>query len=221
MRLVLAEDSVLLREGLAALLGQAGFEVVGQTGDVEDAVRLVRSCRPDVAVLDVCMPPSYTDEGLRAADEIRARHPGVGILMLSQYVDTAYVLRLMSRGAKGLGYLVKDRVSDVNELADAVHRVGSGGSVIDPEVVTRLMDGRRHGKRWASLTAREHDVLEVMAQGRSNRAIADRLGLSKKTVEAHVRSLFVKLDLMPSADDHRRVLAVLSYLRTPVPARPR
>ena len=221
MRLVLAEDSVLLREGLAALLGEAGFEVVGVAGDGEEAVRLVRRAGPDVAVLDVRMPPSYTDEGLRAADEIRLWDPGVGILMLSQYVNTAYVLRLMSQGAKGLGYLVKDRVSDVKELADAVQRVGTGGSVVDPDVVSRLMDDRRHGNRWDHLTRRERDVLEMMAQGRSNRAIAERLGLSEKTVEAHVRSLFAKLDLVPSTDDHRRVLAVLSYLRSPVPPRPR
>jgi DNA-binding NarL/FixJ family response regulator len=175
MRLVLAEDSVLLREGLAALLGEAGFEVVGQAGDGEEVVRLVRRFRPDVAILDIRMPPSYTDEGLRAADEVRLLDPSVGILVLSQYVNTAYVLRLMSQGAKGLGYLVKDRVSDVKELADAVHRVGSGGSVIDPDVVARLMDGRRHGNRWESVTAREREVLALMAEGRSNRAIADRL----------------------------------------------
>jgi DNA-binding NarL/FixJ family response regulator len=217
MRLVLAEDSVLLREGLAALLGEAGFEVVGQAGDGEELVRLVRRFGPDVAILDIRMPPSYTDEGLRAADEVRLLDPRVGILVLSQYVNTAYVLRLMSDEAKGLGYLLKDRVSDVKELADAVQRVGSGGSVIDPEVVTRLMDGRRHGARWASLTARERHVLALMAEGRSNRAIAERLCLSEKTVEAHVRSIFTKLDLMPSMDDHRRVLAVLSYLRAPVP----
>jgi DNA-binding NarL/FixJ family response regulator len=216
MRLVLAEDSVLLRDGLAALLGEAGFHVVGQAGDGEEAIRLVRIFRPDVAVLDTRMPPSYTDEGLRTADAIRLRDPGVGILVLSQYVNTAYVLRLMSQGAKGLGYLLKDRVSDVRELADAVHRVGSGGSVIDPEVVTRLMDGRRNGNRWEHLTTQERDVLELMAQGRSNRPIAERLRLSESTVEAHVRSIFTKLDLVTPMDDDRRVLAVLSYLRTPV-----
>jgi DNA-binding NarL/FixJ family response regulator len=215
VRLVLAEDSLLLREGLAALLGEGGFEVVGQAGNGVEAIELVRSTRPDVVVLDIRMPPTYTDEGLRAAQQLRAEDPDVGILVLSQYVNTAYVVRLMSAGAKGIGYLVKDRVSDVGELTDAVQRVGMGGTVVDPEVVTRLMDRRRERNRWEHLSERERDVLGLMAEGRTNRAIADRLHLSEKTVEAHVRSIFTKLGLVPSTEDHRRVLAVLSYLRSP------
>ncbi|MGH9040295.1 MAG: response regulator transcription factor [Acidimicrobiia bacterium] len=216
MRLVLVEDTVLVREGLAALLGEAGFDVVGQAGDGEEAVRMVGTALPDVVILDIRMPPTYTDEGLRAAHEIRLRHLGVGILVLSQYVNTAYVVRLMSQGAEGMGYLLKDRVSDVKELADAVERIGAGGSVVDPEVVTRLMDRRRQRSLAEKVTERERDVLELMAQGRSNNAIANRLSLCEKTVESHVRSIFTKLDLVPSTDDHRRVLAVVSYLRDPV-----
>lgn len=220
MRLVLADDSVLLREGLSRLLREAGFDVVGTAGDGDGAIRLVEDLCPDVAVLDIRMPPSHTDEGLRAAHKIRLRHPGVGVLVLSQYVDTGYVVTLMSDGADGVGYLLKDRVSDLAELVDAVRRVGSGGCVVDPEVVTRLMERRRRPGELASLTDREREVLELMAQGRSNHAIAGRLVLSEKTVEAHVRSVFTKLDLVPSGDDHRRVLAVLRHLRLTAPTRP-
>lgn len=214
MRLVLADDSVLLREGLSRLLREAGFDVVGTAGDGEGAVRLVKDLRPDVAVLDIRMPPSHTDEGLRAAHQIRLLYPGVGVLVLSQYVDTGYVVTLMSDGANGVGYLLKDRVSDLAELVDAVRRVGSGGCVVDPEVVTRLMERRRQPGELESLTDRERKVLELMAQGRSNHAIAERLFLSEKTVETHVRSIFTKLDLIPSGDDHRRVLAVLRHMRS-------
>jgi DNA-binding NarL/FixJ family response regulator len=218
MRLVLADDSVLLREGLTRLLQEAGFEVVGTAADGDGAVRLVKDLQPDVAVLDIRMPPSHTDEGLRAAREIRLHHRGVGILVLSQYVDTGYVVSLMSDGADGVGYLLKDRVSDLAEFLDAVRRVGSGGCVVDPEVVTRLMERRRQPGELESLTEREQTVLELMAQGRSNHAIAGRLFLSEKTVEAHVRAIFSKLDLIPSDDDHRRVLAVLRHLRSVPPS---
>jgi DNA-binding NarL/FixJ family response regulator len=213
VRLILAEDSVLLREGLARLLMEAGFEVVATGGDGEEAVRLVEECKPDVAVLDIRMPPGHTDEGLRAAHEIRRTHPEVGILVLSQYVETSYAVRLMNEGTEGIGYMLKDRVSDVAELADAVRRVGSGGCVVDPLVVGRLLGRKRPEQALDRLSEREREVLALMAGGRSNHSIAERLFMSEKTVESHVRSIFTKLDLMPSGDDHRRVLAVLRYLR--------
>lgn len=213
MRLILAEDSVLLREGLSRLLIEAGFEVVGTAGDAEEALRLVEECKPDVAVLDIRMPPTHTDEGLRAAHEIRQTHPDVAILVLSQYVETSYAVRLMNEGTEGIGYVLKDRVADVAELADAVRRVGAGGCVVDPQVVGRLLGRKRPEQALDRLSERERDVLGLMAEGRSNHSIAERLFMSEKTVESHVRSIFTKLDLMPSGDDHRRVLAVLRYLR--------
>jgi len=202
VRLILAEDSVLLREGLSRLLIEAGFDVVATAGDGEEAVRLVEECKPDVAVLDIRMPPSHTDEGLQAAHEIRRSHPEVGVLVLSQY-----------EGTEGIGYMLKDRVSDVAELADAVRRVGSGGCVVDPLVVGRLLGRKRPEQALDRLSEREREVLALMAEGRSNHSIAERLFMSEKTVESHVRSIFTKLDLIPSGDDHRRVLAVLRYLR--------
>jgi DNA-binding NarL/FixJ family response regulator len=198
---------------MARLLEEVGFDIVGKAGDGEEAVQLVGRELPDVAIVDIRMPPSYTDEGLKAARAIRGNHPAVGVLMLSHYLDDGYVMRLMEEGAEGLGYLLKDRVSDAEELAEAVRRVGAGGCVIDPEVVGRLLHRPRRANRLDTLTERERSVLQLMAQGRSNRAIASQLFLSEKTVEAHVRSIFTKLDLALSCDDHRRVLAVLQYLR--------
>jgi serine/threonine-protein kinase len=205
---------MLLREGLCRLLREAGFDVAGTAADGEAVVRMVDEVHPDVAVIDIKMPPSYTDEGLRAAQEIRLRNPRVGVLVLSQYVETGYVVELMSKGAAGVGYLLKDRVSDLDELVDAVRRVGSGGCVVDPEVASRLLERRRRTKEVDKLTGREREILGLMAQGRSNHAIANLLSLREKTVEAHVRSIFTKLGLVPSSDDHRRVLAVLEHLRS-------
>jgi DNA-binding NarL/FixJ family response regulator len=213
-RVVLADDSVLLREGIARLLVEAGLEVVAQVGDANELVDAVRSHAPDVAIVDIRMPPTHTDEGLRAAEMIRAEHRGrVGVLVLSQYVETTFALRLVEEGAGGVGYLLKDRVADVDEFADSVRRVARGGSVIDPEVVAQLVRRRRTHVPLDELTDREREVLGLIAEGRSNQAICDRLFLAPKTVEAHIANIFSKLELFPAADDHRRVLAVLAHLR--------
>jgi DNA-binding NarL/FixJ family response regulator len=215
MRVVVADDSVLLRAGVVRLLEGAGFEVVGQAGDAEDLVRKVSAHRPDVAVIDVRMPPTHTDDGLRAAIELRARHPDVGLLVLSQYVEEDSAHELLGGGAEGVGYLLKDRVSEVDRFLDAVRRVGAGGSVLDPEVVAQLL-GRRHGDgELEELTPRERDVMAAMAEGLSNHAIAERLVVSEGAVEKHVTSIFSRLGLAATADAHRRVLAVLAYLRAP------
>jgi DNA-binding NarL/FixJ family response regulator len=212
-RVVIAEDSVLLREGIASLLGDAGFHVVGQAGNADELLLKVRSYAPDVAIVDIRMPPTHTDEGLRAAKEIRERHPGVGVLVLSQYVESGYALDLLQGSAEGVGYLLKDRVADVEEFAGAVKRVAEGGSALDPEVVSRLVGRRRGDDPLSQLTPRERDVLELMAEGRTNQAIADRLVVTVRAVEKHVTSIFGKLRLPADEDDHRRVLAVLTYLR--------
>jgi DNA-binding NarL/FixJ family response regulator len=213
-RVVLADDSLLLREGIARLLVEAGFEVVAQAGDATALIIAVREHRPDVAITDIRMPPTYTDEGLRAAEAIRAEHgTSVGILVLSQYVETTFALRLVADGEGGMGYLLKDRVEDLDELSDAIRRIARGGSVIDPEVVAQLVGRRRARVPLDDLTEREREVLGLIAEGRSNQAICDRLCLAPKTVEAHIANIFSKLELLPAPDDHRRVLAVLAHLR--------
>jgi DNA-binding NarL/FixJ family response regulator len=213
MRVVLADDSVLLREGIARLLEEAGFEVVGQADDAEQLMLKVRSYTPDVAIVDIRMPPTHTDEGLRAAREIRERYPGTAVLVLSQYVETEYALELLGDSAEGVGYLLKDRVSDLAEFAAAVRRVAEGGSALDPAVVAQLVGRNRKDDPLDRLTPREREVLELMAEGRSNQAISERLVVTERAVEKHVTSIFGKLRLPADAADHRRVLAVLAYLR--------
>jgi DNA-binding NarL/FixJ family response regulator/class 3 adenylate cyclase len=212
-RVVLADDSVLLREGVARLLEEAGFEVVAQSGTAEDLLRHVSMHKPDVAVVDIRMPPTHTDEGLRASQEIREKHPGVGVLLLSQYVEPAYAMALLESSAEGVGYLLKDRVADLEQFGTAVRRVADGGSALDPAVVSELVGRKRRDDPLEQLTAREREVLELMAEGRSNQAIAERLFVTLRAVEKHVTSIFTKLGLPASTDDHRRVLAVLAYLR--------
>jgi len=214
VRVVLAEDSVLLREGVARILDEAGFEVVGQAGNADELLLKVRSYSPDVAIVDIRMPPTHTDEGLRAAQEIREKHPNCGVLVLSQYVEAGYAMELLADSAEGVGYLLKDRVSDVNEFADAVRRVGEGGSALDPTIVSQLVGRRRRDDPIDQLTPREREVLELMAEGRSNSGIAEQLVVTERAVEKHVTSIFAKLRLPAAAEDHRRVLAVLAYLRS-------
>jgi DNA-binding NarL/FixJ family response regulator len=214
LKVVIADDAVLLREGLARLLGESGFDVVAQAGDADDLLRKVGAHKPDVAVVDVRMPPTHTDEGLRAAHRIRAEHPATGVLVLSQYVDEAYALELLSESTERTGYLLKDRVADVDTFTDAVRRVAGGGSALDPEVVGLLLGRRRREDPLEALTAREREVLGLMAEGRSNAAIAEALVVTERAVEKHVTSIFSKLDLTPTVEDHRRVLAVLAYLRS-------
>jgi DNA-binding NarL/FixJ family response regulator/class 3 adenylate cyclase len=214
MRIVLADDSVLLREGVARLLEDAGFEVVAQGGTAEDLLRHVSMHKPDVAIVDIRMPPTQTDEGLRAAQEIRERFPDTGVLVLSQYVEPGYAMELLGENAEGVGYLLKDRVSDVDEFAGAVRRVGEGGSALDPSVVSQLVGRRRRDDPLEGLTPREREVLELMAEGKSNHAIAEALVITLRAVEKHVTSIFTKLRLTASEHDHRRVLAVLTFLRS-------
>ena len=212
-RVVIAEDSVLLREGIVRLLEEEGFEVAGQAGDAEDLMRKVGAHKPDVAVVDVRMPPTHTDEGLRAAHRIRAEQPKTAVLVLSQYVEEAYALDLLSESTERTGYLLKDRVSDVDTFTDAVRRVANGGSALDPEVVALLLGRRRREDPLEGLTAREREVLGLMAEGRSNAGIADELIVTVAAVERHVTSIFSKLGLQQAPEDHRRVLAVLEYLK--------
>lgn len=214
MRVVIADDSLLVREGIARVLEDAGFEVVGQAGDVDELLALIGAMQPDVAIIDIRMPPTFTDEGLRGLATIRERHgQSIGILVLSHHTEAAFAMRLLADGAAGTGYLLKDRVADLEDVSDAIRRVARGGTVVDPAVVARLVaTPRAKPDPLAELTEREREVLSLMAEGRSNQAIADRLFVTSKTVEAHTASIFSKLELFPAGDDHRRVLAVLAYL---------
>jgi DNA-binding NarL/FixJ family response regulator len=213
MRVVIADDAVLLREGAARLLAEAGHEVVAQAGDADDLLRKVKGHKPDVAVIDVRMPPDNTDDGLRAAIAIRDELPEVGILLLSQYVEDRYLGQLLAGGAEGVGYLLKDRIADVERLSEAVERVAAGGSVLDPEVVAQMLGRSREEGPLDTLTEREREVLALMAEGRTNKAIAAQLFVSERAVERHVTSIFGKLGLAGGEHDHRRVLAVLAFLR--------
>jgi DNA-binding NarL/FixJ family response regulator len=213
MRVVIADDEVLLREGLERLLTEAGFEVTGKVGNPDELLRKVRLTRPDVAIVDIKMPPTHTDEGLEAAQQIRVTYPQTAVLVLSHYLDSRYATRLIEQHPGGVGYLLKERVSDLALLTDALARLHDGECVIDPTIVSRLMH-RSQASPLDELTDRERDVLVLIAEGRSNKAICDRLYLSPKTVEGHVKHIFQKLDISDSVDDHRRVLAVIAYLRT-------
>jgi DNA-binding NarL/FixJ family response regulator len=212
VRVVVAEDGVLLREGLTRLLGEAGFEVVGQCTTADELLLKVRSYAPNVAIVDIRLPPTHKDEGFRAAQEIRARYPAVGVLVLSQYLELGLAEELLADSAEGLGYLLKDRVSNVKEFAGAVRRVGEGGSALDPTIVSQLLGRRRGQDPLAELSPREREVLELMAEGRSNRGIAERLVITERAVQKHATNIFRKLGLTESSDDHRRVLAVLTFL---------
>jgi DNA-binding NarL/FixJ family response regulator len=213
MRVVIGEDSVLLREGAVRLLEEAGIEVAGQAGDAEDLLRKVRAHKPDVAIVDIRMPPDNTDDGLRAAAAIRAELPGTGILVLSQYVEEHYAVQLLADGSEGVGYLLKDRVAEVERFLDAVRRVADGGSVLDPEVVAQMLGRRREAGPLDTLTEREREVLKAMAEGQTNKEIAAEMFVSERAVERHVTAIFQKLGLSDGDGGHRRVLAVLTYLR--------
>jgi DNA-binding NarL/FixJ family response regulator len=213
VRVVVGEDSVLLREGIVRVLGEAGFDVVAQAGDAHELLQQVSTHEPDVAVVDIRMPPTETDDGLRAAIEIRRRLPRTGVMVLSQYLEEGYALDLVGDSAEGTGYLLKDRVGDVERFADSVRRVAEGGSALDPEVVATVLGRSRRRDPLERLTKREREVLALMAEGRSNQAIAEKLAVSERAVEKHVTRIFDKLGLMPAAEDHRRVRAVLTFLR--------
>jgi DNA-binding NarL/FixJ family response regulator len=213
VRVVVGEDSLLLREGIVRVLREAGFDVVAQAGDARELLRQASAHRPDVAVVDIRMPPTETDDGLRAAIEIRRRLPQTGVMVLSQYLEQGYALDLVGDSAEGTGYLLKDRVGDVERFADSVRRVAEGGSALDPEVIATVVGRPRRRDPLERLTERERDVLALMAEGRSNHAIAEELAVSERAVEKHVTRIFDKLGLMPAPEDHRRVRAVLTFLR--------
>jgi DNA-binding NarL/FixJ family response regulator len=214
MRVVIADDEALLREGLARLLEDAGFEVAGRCGDADALLRMVEARWPDVAIVDIRMPPNRGDDGLLAAQEIRRRHPAVGVLVLSHYLDSRYAARLLEEVPERAGYLLKDRISEVAVVADALRRIDEGECVIDPTIVSRLVARKRARGPLDVLTERERGVLALVAEGRSNGAIGEQLFLSRKTVDAHISQIFAKLDLRESPEDHRRVLAVLAFLRS-------
>jgi DNA-binding NarL/FixJ family response regulator len=213
VRVVVADDTMLLREGIVRLLAEAGFDVVAQSATADDLLADVRSHVPDVAIVDIRMPPTQTDEGVRAALQIRAEHPQIGVLVLSQHADVGLAARLLAGSTAGMGYMLKDRVSDLDEFAGAVRRVAGGGSALDPAIVAQLIGRRRHDDPLERCTERERDVLAQMAEGRSNQGIAERMGISERAVQKHVASIFEKLGLPATGDDHRRVLAVLAFLR--------
>jgi DNA-binding NarL/FixJ family response regulator len=214
VRVVIADDSLLIRDGLASLLRDAGVDVVAQTASADDLLLKIASYHPDVAIIDVRMPPTHTDEGLRAAEEIRRRYPDVGIMILSQHVEVGIATRLLSESAAGIGYLLKDRVTNLEDFTAALRRVAEGGSALDPQVVSQLLTkGRGPGDPLNLLTPREREVIELVAEGRSNKGIGERLVITERAVQKHVTSIFMKLDLQQSDDDHRRILAVLAYMR--------
>jgi serine/threonine-protein kinase len=212
-RLAIAEDSLLVREGLVRLLDAGGFEIVGEAVTVDELLALIERERPDAALVDIRLPPTYSDEGLRAAAEIRTRFPSVALLVLSQYVEAEYALRLLEGDERSVGYLLKDRILAIGELTDAIRRVTQGGVVVDPALVAQLLERRRHADPLDELTARERDVLSLMAEGLTDRGIAQRLYVTPKTVETHIRHIFAKLSLPATALDNKRVHAVLTYLR--------
>ncbi|MDQ4038700.1 MAG: response regulator transcription factor [Actinomycetota bacterium] len=213
MRVIVADDSVLVRQGVARLLEDAGFQVVAQAADAVGLLPRVDVLQPDIVILDIRMPPTHTTEGLEAGLQIKDSHPHVGVLVLSQHLESRLAMRLLGNGRAGVGYLLKERVAHLAEFVDAVRRVGSGGTAIDREIADQILDRKRSRNPMDDLTPREREVLGLIAEGRSNQAIVDRLRLTAKTVESHVRNIFTKLDLLPEPDDHRRVLAVLAHLR--------
>lgn len=219
LRVAIADDSALFRRGIASLLEVEGLNVVGEAADGSHLLELVESERPDVAIIDIRMPPSYTIEGIRTAAELRQTHPQMGVLLLSQYIEVEHVTTLLGRSAKGFGYLLKERVSDIDEFIDALRRIASGGSAIDPDLVSLMVSRPHRGRRlFDRLTDREKEVLELMASGKSNRAIAKAVFMSERTVEAHIHEIFDKLELEPAPENHRRILAVLAHLQVAPPS---